>query len=61
MNSKSVFIDQGVAKGWGCCSFLGDRLKEEAERVKIRGHRGGGDNHFFNSLKINFFSVSSVV
>jgi hypothetical protein len=36
-------------------------MKEEEKRLKIRGHRGGGSHHSFNCLKINLFSVSSVV
>jgi hypothetical protein len=61
MKSKEAFIYQGSVKEWGCCSFFGDRLPEEVRRLKIRGHRGGGNNHLFNFLKINLFSVSSVV
>jgi hypothetical protein len=33
-------------------------IKEKNER---QGACGGANNHFFNSLKINLFSVSSVV
>jgi len=40
--------------------FLGDPLKEEGKRLKIRGHRGEGNKDSFSSLKINLFSVSSV-
>jgi len=45
----------------GLLFFFGNRLPEEVKRLKIRGHRGGEDNHFLNSLKIDLFSVSSVV
>jgi hypothetical protein len=40
---------------------LGDRLKEEVRRLKIRGQRGGGNNPLFNCLKINLFDLFSVV
>jgi len=42
---------------WGLIAGRG----KEVKRLKIRGHRGGGNKHFCNSLKINFFSVCSVV
>jgi len=45
----------------GVVVFWGDGLKEEVKRLKIRGHRGGGNIHLFNCLKINLFSVFSVV
>jgi len=47
---------EGIGEG-----FLGDRLKEEVKRPKTRGYRGRGNDQFLNSLKINLFSVSSVV
>jgi hypothetical protein len=61
MKSKQAFIYQGRVKEWGCCFLGADRLPEEVRRLKIRGHRGGGNKHFCNFLKINLFSVSSVV
>jgi hypothetical protein len=33
----------------------------EGRGKEIRGHRGGENAHFFNSPKINLFSVYSVV
>jgi len=41
--------------------FRGDWLKDEKKMLKIRGHRGEGITIFLNSLKVNLFSVSSVV
>jgi hypothetical protein len=58
MKSKQAFIYQGSVKEGGADLFWGSI---EVKRLKIGGHRGGGNNHFFNSRKINLFSVSSVV
>jgi len=50
----------GFGKRMEFLIFLGDPLKEEGKRLKIRGHRGEGNKDSFSSLKINLFSVSSV-
>jgi hypothetical protein len=52
---------QEVGRRIGLWFFFGGRLKEEGERVRIRGHGEGRNIHFINSLEINLFSVFSVV
>jgi hypothetical protein len=45
----------------GLLIFLGESIEGIGKDLKIRVHRGGGNNQFLNSLKMNLLSGSSVV